>query len=204
MVGLEDWLTVARAGDPDELRERILTGYRTGKPFTPYVPTIDLPARVGRVLDFGCGLGRNFPYLTSMASAVVGFDLPPMVEQCRALCPQPVALLTSDWSEVCASRYDLVFASLVLQHIDTDACRTYVHDFARIAPLTYLLTRVHSDFDVNVLALIADTGLFTFSDCIEVDHDERTHQLRVLGSQPFDAVRSLRHGGHYEVLLHSR
>ena len=195
---------MARAGDPDELRERILTGYRAGKPFTPYVPTIEIPSRMGRALDFGCGVGRNFPYLTSIAHQVVGFDLPPMIEQCRTLCPQPVAQLTSDWTEVCGSRYDLVFASLVLQHIETDACRTYLHDFARIAPVTYLLTRVHSDFDVNVLALIADTGLFDPSDCIEVDHDDRTHQLRVLGTRPFDQVRGLKDGGHYEVLLRSR
>jgi SAM-dependent methyltransferase len=204
MVGLEDWLSVARAGDPDELRERILTGYRAGKPFTPYVPTIDLPSRVGRALDFGCGLGRNFPYLASIAHEVVGFDLPPMIEQCRTQCPQSVARLTSDWSEVCASRYDVVFASLVLQHIETAACRAYVNDFARIAPLTYLLTRVHSDFDVNVLSLIADTGLFDVSGCTEVDHDDRTHQLRVLGTHSFDHVRGLREGGHYEVLLRSR
>jgi trans-aconitate methyltransferase len=204
MVGLEDWLSVARAGDPDELRERILTGYRAGKPFTPYVPTIELPSRVGRVLDFGCGLGRNFPYLTSITNQIVGFDLPPMIEQCRALSPHPSVTLTSDWTEVCTSRYDLIFASLVLQHIETDACQTYVHAFARIAPLTYLLTRVHSDFDVNVLNLIADTGLFEYGDCTEVDHDEQTHQLRVLGTRRFDDVRRLKEGGHYEVLLHSR
>ncbi|HEY6617501.1 MAG TPA: hypothetical protein VIZ32_23400, partial [Vicinamibacterales bacterium] len=94
MAGIDDWLSVARADDPDDVRERILTGYRDGKPFTPYVPTLAMPASVTTVLDFGCGLGRNFPYLTSIAGEVVGFDLPPMIERCRTVGTHPVARLT--------------------------------------------------------------------------------------------------------------
>ena len=60
MPGLNDWLSVARSADADDVRERILSGYKDGKPFTPYVPTIALPSPADRVLDFGCGLGRNF------------------------------------------------------------------------------------------------------------------------------------------------
>ncbi len=203
MVGHEDWLSVASAGDVDDVRERILTGYRDGKPFTPYVPTIDLPSAT-RVLDFGCGLGRNFPYLTSIATQVVGFDLPPMIERCRSLPDRPVVDLTGDWDDVRSSRFDLIFATLVLQHIETDACRAYLEDFARIAPATYVLTRVRSDFDLNVLDLIERTQLFDPSDCIEVDHDPATHQLRVVGRQPFDHVRRMGDGGHYELLLRVR
>jgi SAM-dependent methyltransferase len=203
MVGREDWLSVASAADVDDVRERILTGYREGKPFTPYVPTIELP-RATRVLDFGCGLGRNFPFLTSMATHVVGFDLPPMIERCRSLPDRPAVDLTSDWTEVGSSRFDLVFATLVLQHIETDACRSYLEDFARMAPTTYVLTRVRSDFDLNVLDLIGLTQLFDASDCVEVDHDPATHQLRILSRQPFDAVRRFADGGHYEVLLRTR
>src|SRR4051812_29901919 len=147
MPGVDDWLAVAQAADPDEVRERILTGYRDGKPFTPYVPTIDLPSPIERVLDFGCGLGRNFPYLTTIAREVTGFDLPPMIERCRELAEHRVARLTSDWREACAHRYDLVVATLVLQHLATDECRAFIEDFARIAPAVYLLTRVRSDFD---------------------------------------------------------
>jgi SAM-dependent methyltransferase len=201
MAGLEDWLAVARADDPDDVRERILTGYRDGKPFTPYVPTLALPAPIDRVLDFGCGLGRNFPYLTSIAREVVGFDLPPMIDRCRALAAEPIGLLTSDWGEVRARRYDLVFTTLVMQHIETEACRAFIEDFARIAPLTYLLTRVRSDFDVNVLSMVAQTGRFEADDCIEVEHDPVTHQLRVLGSLPFRDVNHAPDGAHYEVLL---
>ena len=81
-----------------------------------------------------------------------------MIERCRSLSTDPVALLTSDWHEVSARRYDLIVATLVLQHVETEACVAYLKDFARLAPVTYVLTRVRSDFDANVLQLIADTS----------------------------------------------
>ncbi len=46
MVGREEWASIAAEDDDDELRERIFTGYKQGKPFTPYVPTIALPVRL--------------------------------------------------------------------------------------------------------------------------------------------------------------
>src|SRR6478735_9124403 len=58
MVGRDYWLSIAELSTPDDLREHILTGFKSGKPFTPYVPTIALPAPLDRVLDFGCGVGR--------------------------------------------------------------------------------------------------------------------------------------------------
>jgi SAM-dependent methyltransferase len=204
MAGIDDWLSVARADDPDDVRERILTGYRDGKPFTAYVPTLAMPASVTTVLDFGCGLGRNFPYLTSIAREVVGFDLPPMIERCRTLATRPVACLTSDWPTVLTRRFDLIVATLVLQHVETAACRAYLEDFARLAPVSYVLTRVRSDFGVNVLQLVADTGLFDAGDCVEVEHDPVTNQLRVLGREAFDTLRTAEEGGHYEVPLRSR
>ena len=100
MDGANEWLSIARTAEPDELRDRILTGYKTGKPFTPYVPTVPLPAPITWVLDFGCGIGRNFPYLNSIARHVAGFDLPPMIERCRSLAGESVALLSDDWRDV--------------------------------------------------------------------------------------------------------
>ena len=42
MPGRDDWSTLALTADADELREHILTGFRNGKPFTPYFPTLEL------------------------------------------------------------------------------------------------------------------------------------------------------------------
>ena len=85
-------------------------------------------------------------------------------------------------------------ATLVLQHVETEACVAYLKDFARLAPLAYVLTRVRSDFDANVLQLIADTQRFDAGVCVEVDHDPATHQLRVLGRETFDTLRQAADG----------
>ena len=203
MPGVNEWSDIAE-GDADELRERILTGYKAGKPFTPYVPTIRLPVRTDTVLDFGCGLGRNFPYLKTIASRVEGYDLPPMIERCRVLATEKVDDLISDWEEGRTRRYDLVFASLVLQHIDTDECRRYLADFGRMAPHVYLLTRARSDFGAVMLDLIAESDLYETDTCRIVDHDAATHQLRVIGDLRFDDARCSTDDVHYETLLRSR
>jgi SAM-dependent methyltransferase len=203
MPGRDEWLDVARSADADDLREHILTGFKAGKPFTPYVPTIELPSRIDSVLDFGCGVGRNFPYLRTVARRIAGFDLPPMIARCRELA-EPVDVLSDDWGTVSAARFDLVFASLVLQHIDVEAVRAYLADFARMAPVTYLLTRDSSDFGVKVLDLVDESGAFEAGDCTAVEHNDRTHQLRVLGVKTFDQARASDAPAHYELLLRSR
>jgi SAM-dependent methyltransferase len=203
MPGREEWSDIA-AGDEDDLRERILTGYKTGKPFTPYIPTIPLPAQIESVLDFGCGLGRNFPYLKTIAARVEGFDLPPMIDRCRALGRAQGVRLTSDWADVLTRGYDLVFASLVLQHIETDECRAYLANFARIAPHVYLLTRARTDFDAVMLDLVAEAGFDCESPCRIVDHDPDTHQLRIIEDRMFDAARQSVDDVHYELLLRYR
>lgn len=203
MPGREDWSSLARSADEAELREHILTGSKAGKPFTPYVPTIPLPAPIDAVLDFGCGIGRNFPYLRTIARRIVGFDLPPMIERCRALASETADALTDDWNTLRSSRFDLLFASLVLQHVETATCREYLRDFAHMAPATYLLTRTDTDFGANVLELVAETGAFAAGSCVEVEHDPATHQLKVLGTKSFDAARASSASVHCEVLLRS-
>jgi SAM-dependent methyltransferase len=203
MPGAGEWQAIASTADPDELRERILTGYKTGKPFTPYVPTVPLPSPLDRVLDFGCGVGRNFPYLKSIAKHVAGFDLEPMIARCRELAPEPVDLLTSDWTAVSSRQFDLIYAGLVLQHVETDTCRARLEDFAKLAPTTYLLTRLQSDFGRNVLGLVAESGAFKVEACTEVEHDPARHQLRCVGERSFAEVAGASDDRHYEVLLKS-
>lgn len=201
MIGREEWEAIAAECDPDELRERIFTGFKAGKPFTPYVPTIPWDTPVRSVLDFGCGVGRNFPYLKSIADHVVGFDVEPMIARCRELATEPVDLLSSNWGEISRQRFDLVFASLVLQHVDTDSVRAYLVDFAKMAPAIYLLTRLQSDFGANVLGLVADSGLFAVTECAEVEHDPITNELRQISLRSFAEVSRATENLHYEVVL---
>lgn len=199
-----EWTELAASASDEDLRERILTGFKAGKPFTPYVPTLALPVPAAAVLDFGCGLGRNFPYLHSIAERVVGYDLPEMIERCRALAPAPQAVLSSDWDELRRERFDFVFASLVLQHVPEAVCADTLADFARMAPVSYLLARGQGDFGFSALDLAARSGLFDAGECRVVDHDPGTHQLRVLAAVPFEEARAPDDPRHFEVLLHSR
>jgi SAM-dependent methyltransferase len=204
MAGRDYWLSIAETSPPDDLREHILTGFKDGKPFTPYVPTIGLPSPLERVLDFGCGVGRSFPFLRTVARHVTGFDLPPMIARCRTLAPVPADDLFDDWQEVRTQRFDLIVCVLVLQHLEPADCRAFLHDFARMAPAVYLLTRADSDFGTNVLQEVSAAGLYDVNTSVEVEHDAATHQLRVLRAVSFDEMRALGARGHYETLLSSR
>lgn len=198
---MTEWTSIATSADAEELRERILTGYKEGKPFTPYVPTLELPFPLEWVLDFGCGVGRSFPYLRTIATHVAGFDLEPMIARCRMLATETVDVLTGDWSELSGRTFDLVFADLVLQHVEPSAYRAYLADFARMAPVTYLLTRLQSDFGENVLKVVADTGLFRVESCAEVEHDPASHRLRQVAQRSFAELTHASDNLHYEVLL---
>jgi SAM-dependent methyltransferase len=199
----QEWGRLAATAHPDDIREKILTGFKAGKPFAPHTPTIALPPGLDRVLDFGCGLGRNFPYLTSIARSVTGFDLPPMIARCRTLATQPVDRLEDDWARLREERFDLIFVSLVLQHIENDACVSYLHDFARMAPLVDLCTRTDGDYGRNVLDLVAETGAYDCGPCIEVAHDPGANELRVVREVAFEDARRDTASRHYEVLLRS-
>ena len=200
MSGRDYWMSLAETAATDDVREHILTGYKDGKPFTPYVPTIAMPERIERVLDFGCGLGRNFPYLASIARTVAGFDLAPMIERCRAVSGDAVEL-SPDWNRLRDRRFDLIFASLVLQHIEPGPMRGFLRDFARMAPAVYLITRTDTDFGEQMFEVIAELGLFHPGECVEVEHDGSTHQLKVLGPMPFEEARRLGPGRHVEVMM---
>ncbi len=80
----------------------------------------------------------------------------------------------------------------------------YLRDFARMASHVYLLTRAQTDFGVNVAQLVAEADAFDAGDCVIVEHDSDTHQLRVVGRMSFDDACRTSGLEHYEVLLRPR
>jgi SAM-dependent methyltransferase len=101
-----------------------------------YPDNIDLPD-VDRILDFGCGLGRNHPMLSKHASQVDGFDIPEMI---RRFNDSKYCELLYNWDELMKRRYDLVYVSNVFQHLRRDWIRRYVGDLGRITSQLVVFT----------------------------------------------------------------
>lgn len=99
---------------------------------------VPVPARRGRALDFGCGVGRLTQALAAHFDEVDGVDIAPsMIElaerynrhgpRCRYhLNDRDDLRLFPDAS------FDLVFCTLVLQHIEGRYVRRYLAEFLRL------------------------------------------------------------------------
>jgi SAM-dependent methyltransferase len=91
----------------------------------------------GSALDFGCGAGRLTQALRDEFDRVVGVDFSlPMLERARQLdqagrC-EFVHNTRADLAVFESGSFDLAYSSLVLQHIPTDAARTYLAELARV------------------------------------------------------------------------
>jgi 2-polyprenyl-3-methyl-5-hydroxy-6-metoxy-1,4-benzoquinol methylase len=78
--------------------------------------------RFGRVLDYGCGVGRVLIPLARRAESVVGVDVSPSMlaearRNCEAQGVQGVELLPVEGLAGLTADFDLVHSALVLQHI---------------------------------------------------------------------------------------
>jgi SAM-dependent methyltransferase len=180
------------------VRDAILAGYRAGKPFLPYVPTCGV-GRPRRVLDFGCGLGRNTGFLASVADEVVGFDLPEMVDRARGGTWPRGVRFEACWDVVRAARFDLVFVSLVFQHVAPDELGRYLEDLVVMAPRWYVLSRGRHDFGGPTMRHVASH--VRLRDGVLVDHDPVCNGLAVVGPISASEMASLDDERHVEVVL---
>lgn len=109
------WQEVAEHGTIDDVREMILSGYKEGKPFAPDNLLLRWPFahRGHTILDFGCGLGRNWPLLRPKCSMLYYHDTPEMRDRMFA---HTTRYLDVAWNQT-PPHVDVVYASLVLQHL---------------------------------------------------------------------------------------
>jgi SAM-dependent methyltransferase len=96
------------------------------------------PARLGPVLDFGCGVGRLSLAWAKRAREVVGVDISrPMVERGRAMLASVpnLTLVVNEAADLAcfeSNRFELVFSHVCLQHIPWNFAAAYLREFARI------------------------------------------------------------------------
>jgi ubiquinone/menaquinone biosynthesis C-methylase UbiE len=92
----------------------------------------------GRALDFGCGVGRLSQALAEGYEEVVGVDISePMLAMARELDRSGgrcrfVLNLEPHLAQFPDDHVDLVFSSIVLQHIPPDAAMAYLREFTRV------------------------------------------------------------------------
>jgi SAM-dependent methyltransferase len=96
------------------------------------------PPRLGRALDFGSGAGRTTQALADHVDTVIGVDAAEsMLELARRLdttggrC-QFIRNIRDDLSMFGSASFDLVYSSLVLQHLPPDSARIFLGELARV------------------------------------------------------------------------
>jgi SAM-dependent methyltransferase len=91
-----------------------------------------------RALDFGCGVGRLSQALADHLDEVIGVDLAPsMLAKARELDRsggrvQFVLNQEPDLALVPTGSVDVVYSSLVLQHLPPELARSYLREFVRV------------------------------------------------------------------------
>ena len=96
----------------DVIRQRLACGHPEEDPWKARRYRFFSPQRkVGSILDFGCGLGRNFPTLERLCERLYATDIRAMMDRCKDLQPlQRVRFLHSPFER----KFDVVVATLTL------------------------------------------------------------------------------------------
>ena len=154
----------------------------------PISKPILIDRKFDSVLDFGCGIGRNFPYFKAISKKLYAYDLPAVLERCVELQGKEylkgveVVPDITDFDK----KVDIVFALFCFQHFcDVAELKGALENLARISDNLYVIGRPYMD-DIN-----------------------RTNVFEVLKSSPFkytiessDSGLEKKEGeGTYEILL---
>lgn len=122
--------------DPDEF---FSTGGREADRVLAMCKTHAVPIRFGKIMDFGCGVGRMTRGFSRCFASCVGVDVSKKmvglatkfnsgVPHCRFVANEALKLPFDDRS------FDFVFSTLVLQHLPTqNMILNYIAEFIRVA-----------------------------------------------------------------------
>ncbi|CAB5218186.1 AdoMet_MTases domain containing protein [uncultured Caudovirales phage] len=140
----------------DDAGDLILTGYEGEfKDMPVYQEIINLVGSCDKVLDFGCGVGRNTIALSNMANLVYGFDLPSMISLVPEENKSENIVYATDWDSVRELNFDCVLASLVFQHIDDEELKNYLYDLSKMTSKLVLHSRTWVDHtETKVLDIV--------------------------------------------------
>lgn len=163
----EYWIDIAKK-EEFELKDAILSN----KAHAFYPERTDKLKNGNKVLDFGCGIGRNYPLLKEYFSVVEGYDMPDMLERCKTF-ENRYDRLFSDWEEV--GEYDCIYAALVLQHIEKEELNCYLDKFIQISPRLHIWTRNYTDEYLDLMPILENKFNLIYCSVPESNRKDEVH-----------------------------
>lgn len=158
----KEWLHAALYFNDMNLAKAILNHVRS---FDEFVANDDHISLLGeeserlKVLDFGCGLGRNTVAMASRKNwEVHAYDSEPMLERAKRFQEKKLETvkLTSDWKKLKRNNYDAVLASFVFQHMNCDELKSKIEDISNMTKKLVVFGRRATDDGNEVWPLVAE------------------------------------------------
>lgn len=133
--------------NPQNAPGLIITGAKTVGDLKPDINIIDALRPYSKILDFGCGIGRNTFALNADGHAVTAFDFPNMIQMMMS-DPRYATRITveTDWHRLVEVKFDAILASLVLQHLPADVADEYLAAMAKMTGHLLVHSRAYMDY----------------------------------------------------------
>lgn len=157
---IRNWTYVAEHPDDDFVIQKM------AKESIPDMLYLIRPQYLQSILDFGCGIGRQFDYFKKVAEIVEGYDIPPMIARCKRMNKELLAdKLYDNWEQVKADgrTYNLITAFYVLQFLDSiDDLNQYITDMANMSYYLYFIGSATMDDEnhTDIISFICNHELW--------------------------------------------
>ena len=152
------WLNAAQLN-----RAGLMNAILTGSTAETFKPDHRLIQQCGgrweplRLLDFGCGLGRNVPGYSVQWSVTLYDSLPMLMRAVTYLREQNLAIwpmMTNNWDALKTQKFDAVLASLVFQHILEPDLIEYLKDLRHMTKRLVVFGRRFNDGGGNTWEIV--------------------------------------------------
>ena len=149
------------------------------------------------VLDFGIGMGRNSGYLKSLYKSYKGYDTPPMLENLLKNNLIDKESLIFDFSNIKNLTFDLVYESVVMQHMPPQEVLYVLTALSYHSPYLFSCTRSYNDFLRNFQERKGGVNIALLRKALNCYEP-------VYSSLPINEIESLTDETEYKILYKSK